>query len=87
MQYALDTARNRGSVEAVLKDALVRLGVLPSRCRSPYAKRLFEAGIRLEFQYHRYRKLATLSRLIVDEWRYRRADTGMFLCATATRLA
>lgn len=55
--------------------------------RSPYAKRLFEAGIRSGFQYRRYRKFGTLARLIVDEWRYRRADSGMFLCATATRLS
>lgn len=55
--------------------------------RSPYAKRLFEAGIRSGFQYHRYRKFGTLARLIVDDWRYRRAGSGMFLCATATKLS
>ena len=55
--------------------------------RSPYARRLFEAGIRSGFQYHRYRKFGALARLTVDEWRYRHAGTGMFLCATATRLS
>jgi len=55
--------------------------------RSPYARRLFEAGIRSGFQYHRYRKFGTLARLTVAEWRHRRAGTGMFLCACATRLS
>jgi 2-polyprenyl-3-methyl-5-hydroxy-6-metoxy-1,4-benzoquinol methylase len=55
--------------------------------RSPYAKHLFEAGIRSGFQYQRYWKFGTLARLIVDEWRYRRTGSGMFLCATATRLS
>jgi hypothetical protein len=55
--------------------------------RSPYATRLFEAGIRSGFQYHRYRKFGTLARLTVAEWRHRRAGTGLFLCACATRLS
>jgi hypothetical protein len=55
--------------------------------RAPLINHLFEAGIRSGFQYHRYRKLGTLARLTVAEWRYRRAGTGMFLCASATRLS
>jgi 2-polyprenyl-3-methyl-5-hydroxy-6-metoxy-1,4-benzoquinol methylase len=55
--------------------------------RSPYARRLFEAGIDREFRFNRYRKFGSLARLTFDERRYRHADRGMFLCATAVRPA
>jgi SAM-dependent methyltransferase len=54
---------------------------------SPYARRLFEAGIDREFQFHRYRKFWTLARLKLAERWYRGAESGMFLCATAVKPA
>jgi SAM-dependent methyltransferase len=53
--------------------------------RGPYAKRMFEAGIRREFRYRRYRKFASLVRLWASEFRHRRAEHGMFLCASAVK--
>jgi len=55
--------------------------------RSPYARRLFEAGIDREFRFDRYRKFWTLARLKIAERRHRGAESGMFLCATAVKPA
>jgi 2-polyprenyl-3-methyl-5-hydroxy-6-metoxy-1,4-benzoquinol methylase len=53
--------------------------------RGPYAKRMFEAGIRKEFRYRRSRKFGALVRLWIDEYRHRREERGMFLCASAVK--
>ena len=87
MDHAVQTYFTPSGIEALLEEhGFGNIRVWPI-FRSPYAKRLFEAGIRSGFQYRRYRKFGALARLIVDEWRYRRAGSGMFLCATATRLS
>ena len=87
MDHAVQTYFTPVGIEALLEEhGFGNIRVWPI-FRSPYAKRLFESGIRSGFQYRRYRKFGALARLIVDEWRYRRAGSGMFLCATATRLS
>ena len=53
--------------------------------RSPCAKRLFEKSIRNGFHFHRYRKFWSYLRLRVGEWRYRRAESGLFLCVRAVK--
>jgi SAM-dependent methyltransferase len=86
MDHAVQTYFTASEIGTLLEDhGFGNIRVWPI-FRSPYAKRLFEAGIRSGFQYRRYRKFGALARLLVDEWRYRQAASGMFLCATATKL-